>query len=472
MRVTPDQVPGEIARLAHAHDLLLMDSRDHNSGEIVPGLRRLDHYWRGKFDLPWMPRKAMAEYQMLVRRARSNWLRLVVRVLSQRLCVDGFRASSDAEADQVAWARWQANGMDAGQKKLHREALRFGWAYATVWPDAAGSQIRGQSPLLMHAELDSDDITSLTLAIKRWTGRDGARMAVLYDDVAAYRCEWDGASAYRIVDTLEHGLGTLPVVRFANEEDLQGAAESELMPILPIQDRINETLLDRLLAQKFSAFRQRWVTGLAIPEDENGQQVEPFRAMIDRLWVAEDVDTKFGEFDQTDLAPYIAAVSDDVRQMAAISQVPPHFLLGDLANLSAEALVAAESGLKSKVEDKQSAFGESWEAVLRLAALADGDEAGASDTASQVIWRDTEARSQGALVDGLVKLASVGVPLEFILEQYGLTPQTVTRVLEMKTREDRAKASVTAAAFGVEAAHLSPPPTPVSAPMGPMPPMG
>ena len=187
---------------------------------------------------------------------------------------------------------------------------------------------------------------------------------------------------------------------------------------------------------------------MAIPEDENGNPVEPFKAMIDRLWVAEEGVT-FGEFGETSLKPYIEAVADDVRQLAAISQVPPHFLLGDLANLSAEALVAAESGLKAAVGDKQDAFGEAWEDVMRLAAAAAGDETGANDMASQVIWRDTEARSQGALVDGLQKLKAMGVPLRFLLEEYGLTPGTIERVMEQAAAEARQSATVQAAAFGV-----------------------
>lgn len=102
-----------------------------------------------------------------------------------------------------------------------------------------------------------------------------------------------------------------------NRPDLLGEAHSEIEDVLDIQDRINKTLIDRLMAQEFSAFRQRWATGYELPEDEHGQPVEPFRSAVDRLWVAEDSAVKFGEFGATDLTPYLKAAEADVQHMAA-----------------------------------------------------------------------------------------------------------------------------------------------------------
>jgi DNA-binding transcriptional LysR family regulator len=54
---------------------------------------------------------------------------------------------------------------------------------------------------------------------------------------------------------------------------------------------------------------------------------------------------------------------------------------------------------------------------------------------SEVLWRDTETRSPAVLVDTLTKLASIGVPLRFLLERYGLSPQTLDRVMRMTVEE-------------------------------------
>jgi hypothetical protein len=183
------------------------------------------------------------------------------------------------------------------------------------------------------------------------------------------------------------------------------------------------------MAQQYAAFRQRWVTGMAPPIDENGNPMEPFKARVDGLFVAEDADTKFGEFGATDLKGYLDSRESTIQHIATLSQVPPYHLLGKLVNLSAEALAAARDGLDRKVGERESLFGEAWEQTLRLAGLAAGDEAAWEDTAAQVVWRDTSARSLAQTVDALGKLVTMlGVPPQELWEKIpGVTQTDVGR---------------------------------------------
>lgn len=413
-------------------------------------LTRLDRYYRGEQDLPWIPAQARQEFRQMLRRARMNWLRLVVTTIRQRLYVDGFRVAATEDADMSAWGLWQANGMDAKQSAVHTDVLVFGHAFVTVWPDEVlGARIAGESPLAMYARTDLVDPTKVTVAVKTATLMDGSEVAALYDDEAVYRFARTPTNAWSLVSITPHGLGLTPVIKMLNEPDLLGRSASEIEPLLPIQDRIVETLSDRMMAQKYSAFRQRWATGLVVPEDEHGQPVEPFNAAVNRLWIAEDSEVRFGEFGETSLGPYLQAVDADVRHMAALAQVPAAYLLGGMDNISADAIVAAESGLMARVEDKQNTFGETWESAMRLAMLAMGDVEAASDLGSEVIWRDTETRSPAVLVDTLTKLRSIGVPLAYLLERLGLSPQTVERVLEMGAAESLRAAQAQAQAFGM-----------------------
>ena len=413
-------------------------------------LLRLDRYFHGEFDLGWMPRQARPEYRLMLTKARMHFLRLVVRTIRQRLYVDGFRVTATEGSDAQAWSLWQANSMDARQSMVHTDALVYGSAYVTVWPDPElGARIAGESPLAMTVTTAIDDPNRVEYAVKTAT-IDVERIAVLYDNSCAYRFQVDRSSAqWVLVDIVEHNLGITPVVPILNDPDLLGRKSSEIEELLPIQDRINETLADRMMAQKFAAFRQRWATGLVIPEDDDGQPVEPFNSAVDRLWIAEDTDVKFGEFSDTPLSPYLDAVDADVRHMAALAQVPAAYLLGSIDNVSADAITAAEAGLMARVEDKQATYGEAWEQVMRLALAAAGDSGAATDLASEVIWRDTETRSPAVLVDTLTKLRSIGVPLEFLLERYGLTPQGIERVMDMAGREAITSARAQASAFGL-----------------------
>jgi hypothetical protein len=47
--------------------------------------------------------------------------------------------------------------------------------------------------------------------------------------------------------------------------------------MVPLQDGVNKLITDMLVASEFAAFRQRWVTGIEIPRDENNNPIEPFK---------------------------------------------------------------------------------------------------------------------------------------------------------------------------------------------------
>jgi hypothetical protein len=206
-----------------------------------------------------------------------------------------------------------------------------------------------------------------------------------------------------------------------------------------------------LVALQYASFRQRWATGLSIPVDESpfladgetanpnfGKPIEPFEAAVNRLWVSDSPDAKFGDFAQTEVSGHLNAYKSAVQSLAAIAQTPPHVLLGDLVNLSADALAAAEASTQRKTAEYETLFGESWEQVLRLAAAADGDAAAAADDSAQVRWRDTEARSLAQTVDALGKMVQMlGVPAEAAWERIpGVTETDVERWRAMRAETD------------------------------------
>jgi hypothetical protein len=264
------------------------------------------------------------------------------------------------------------------------------------------------------------------------------RQVLLYDENFRYMLVGDAKRGAKLrLDEAaadegigEHGLGVCPVIRFRDGDDLDGdeCVRGEVEPLFDVQDQLNSTTFGRMMAETYAAFRQRWVTGM-VPEDENGVAKAPFQAMVDKLWVAADSDTKFGEFSQTDLAGYLDSAEASVKNMATMSQTPPHNLLGAMVNLSAEALNAARDGLNSKIAERKSVFGEAHEQTLRLAAHAAGDDGGWNDMSAQVVWRDTEARSLAQTVDALGKLVQMlGVPAEVLWEKIpGVTQTDVER---------------------------------------------
>src|SRR5205085_5557231 len=82
-------------------------------------------------------------------------------------------------------------------------------------------------------------------------------------------------------DVIPNPFGVVPVFHFANNADLGQPGRSELEAAIPVQDGLNKSVLDMLVAMEFSAYRQRWAAGIEIEYDEAGKAIAPFKAGVD-----------------------------------------------------------------------------------------------------------------------------------------------------------------------------------------------
>jgi Phage portal protein, SPP1 Gp6-like len=405
-------------------------------------------------------------YAQLLTMSVSNWCRLIVDVVAERLTVGSIQSGSEPVLDTTAWTYWQANNLDAGQVQIHTEALKMGLCYGAVWPrDNMAPRIVGESPTQVHVRYN--EVTGLPVyGVKVWEGRtEGDRYlyVTLYDQFAVYRfrstAQGQKLESYvpRAPQTfdlsslsleprpsdddggpeLDNPMGRVPFVKFTTQPDLLGGYTSEIAGVLPIQDRINKTTADRMMTQEFHAFPQRWVTGIDIPVDPDTKQpIQPFDSALDRLWTAVSPETSFGQFPPNGSEGFLRAIEADIQAMSTQSRTPPHYLIGGMGQFpSGESVRATEYGLSRKVESRQQTYGEAWEEVIRLAALAEGNTSLAEDVALHVEWADVEARSEGELVDALLKMATLGVPTDALWERWGVPPQTIERWKQQRAEE-------------------------------------
>lgn len=354
-----------------------------------------------------IPKDAQPEMLTYARKARTNYLPLVVDILVQSLRVVGFRGTQSRE-NLAVWDIWQANGMDAKQAGLIRGAVAFGHSYGIVLPGDPVPVMAARSARKLTAMyVDPLDDMWPVYALDKVDASTNR----LIDANHIYTISRSRDGRWALTDEQEHGVGVCPVVRFRDRVDLdldmpQGVVES----LIPIQSRIDETVFGMLTAQHFGAFHQRWVTGWTAPKDANGN-TKSLKSSAKNLWTFEDPDVKAGQFQASDLKGYIDSQQSGVRDIAAISQVPPQALLGQMANLSAEALAATEAGKDRRAAEIETSLGESFEQYLRLAANIAGNPDAAGDDSAQVRWADTTARSLAQVVDALGKMATMlGIP--------------------------------------------------------------
>ncbi|WP_068922191.1 phage portal protein [Planobispora rosea] len=436
--------------------------------------RQLNHWWdyySGNPPLPTGPKGPASVYLDFQRKSRTNFLKAVVGASVHRLLAIGV-TDANGQADAQAWLWWQQNRMDSRQKKLWRTALSQSESYVIVGPhprDERRPLITPEHPREVIVEHDPATGERLA-ALKAWYDdieQVGKATVYLPDMIVKYRTPrrsggralpW-GTESWELRQEAEtNPLGEVPVVPFTCAPDLGEDPLPDFAQGIDIQDRINLSMLNRMTAERYSAFRQKYVTGhkfktvtdpetgLPILDPITGQpQIEqPFRPDPGSLWASTGENVKFGEFSQTDLLGYLKVHQADILDLLILTHTPAYYYAGDLINVSSDTVLALDTNHVAKIGEYQTGFGESLEDMFGLAAkIAQVDR---DYTASEVRWKDPRQINPGALADYGVKLKSIGYPLGVVAEKLGESPQMVKRITAGQAQESFLAAALNPAA--------------------------
>lgn len=423
-------------------------------------IRLCEAYYDGDHGLRLSTPLWQTAFQQVFANFSDNWMALVVDSSVERLRVQGFRYGTDQPADADAWAIWQANQLDLYSRIAHTEAIKTGEAYLLVAPpddqDPNTARITVEHPAQCLVAKDPADRRRRLAGIKRWESDDGRWLLTIYLPDAVYRWQsrstvaqrWAGAGGLGTADDWEpredadggevsNPLGVVPLIPLENNPGLLGGGRSDVAPLIAIQDAINKTVADSLIASEYSSLRQRWATGLEVPKDAQGNVLTSTQvdATFRRLWIAENPDARWGEFSVADLGGYVQLTSMLTQHLAALSRTPPHYLLGQIVNASGDALKTAEATLVAKVRAKMVDFSEPWEEAVRLAFMFQGDTERGQVIDAEVVWADPESRTESEHADAIVKQQAVGVPQGMLWEQLGYSPQQIERMRQMQATE-------------------------------------
>ena len=395
-------------------------------------LDRLDRYYHGQQPLAFLAPEARAALGDRLDRLAVNIPRLLVDSIAERLRIVGF------DRDDV-WPAWIGSDLDQLAPLAHREALTLGTSYAVVWAHPDGRpNVSIESPRQMTV-LKDPSTRRIVAAVKRWR-TDSTTEAVLYeaDRITRYSANTVGATTvgYRTVDVLDNPLGTVPVVAFRNATRLLEDGRSEMDDILGLTDALSKLTVDLMVGSEYTARPRRWATGLALGEDEDGEEVSPI-SEGDRMMINEEPDGKFGQLPGSDLAGYETAIGTIMRQISAVSGLPEHMLgIGGGDNpTSADSIRASEAALTARAEARQAAFGRSWEQVARLmVAVRDGVDPERVEV--RVKWADAATRSVAQEADAVTKLYAAGLlPASTALARLGYTADEIEEIRAARRSE-------------------------------------
>lgn len=417
-------------------------------------LDRIYDYTKGVRGAPRVPDGASQEVKDLAKLSVLNMLGLIRDSFVQNLSVVAYRTAT-AKGNSPSWASWQRNRMDARQAEVIRPAVTYGASYLAILPGENGPIWRPRSPrqlLAVYADPHLDEWPEF--ALETWIDKSKAkprRKGLFYDDTHTYELDLGELSSLPTDENRSNpvqitefgevkphrgrsmGKAVCPIVRFVNDRDADDLILGEIAPLISRQQQINNVNFDRLIVSRHGAHPQKVITGWAGTKDET------LAASAKRVWTFEDPDVKAQSFPAANLSGYNDLLSDLIEDLFAVAQVSP-MQAGKLVNVSAETLAAAEANQKRKEALKRESFGESYEQAFRLDAEMSGE--GEVDLAAECVWRDTEARAFGAVVDGVTKLAQQGVPIEEMLYMVpGMTQQRMKAISD-KIRATQGKAEV------------------------------
>ncbi|GAA1466191.1 phage portal protein [Nocardiopsis exhalans] len=418
-------------------------------------------FFKGEPPLPVPPKGLKDAHRRFQEIARTNICGLISNSSVNRLTVTGI-AGPDGEPDEVAWRWWKDNRLPARQKQLYRSALSQSVAYVVVGPHPRDPR----RPLITldHPRttiLERDPATGeVVAALRAWHDDvEGVGRAVVQTPEWIVRYEttkplssrqkmpW-GLESWQVRHRKDGGRsgievnpwGAVTIVPFSCMPQLGEAPEPEFAQAMGIQERLNLSILNRMTAGRYSAYKQKWVkghkftraidpaTGLEILDPVTGQpKVEqPFTPGPDTVWASEGENTQFGEFGQIDLTMFLKEHEADIVSALLVTSTPAYYWLSSLVNISADTVTALDLQHIAKVNEHISNFGESWEMVNRLAGLIAQEERDLTE--AEVRWRDPRQLNPAVVVDAAIKKKSLGYPLSVIAEDMDEPPARVKRI--------------------------------------------
>lgn len=431
-------------------------------------------YYDGDHDLAFATQKFENAFGTLFREFALNLCPVICDAVRDKLRVTGFGVDAIAgEARDVsAGSRhsdtrriWHSNRLDTRAGEVHKEALKNGDAYIIVWPNAHGEAVYYPNRAAnISVTYDEDSPGLISRAAKHWLDADKhVRLNLFYPDrIEKYisRGKSEGAmpdakdfvplaspktqvqgpkSADGKPGTLDMGhwtvpnpYGVVPVFHFANNADIGQLGRSELEAAIPVQDGLNKSVLDMLVAMEFAAYRQRWAAGIEVEYDKDGKTVAPFKAGVEHLWIANDPGARFGDFEAAQLEQFLK-VKDGFRvDIASVTGTPLHYLLQNTGGFpSGESLRKAETRFIAKVRDRQTSFGQVWADVMEFALRIEGRKTARLITE----WEDPAPMSEREVLENILLKKQIGLPVEQALLEAGYGEADIKKMTKINEGE-------------------------------------
>ena len=443
----------------------LLPKLEQQARECEPLMKR----YLGDQPLPKMHENVEPLVKDFVRKARTNWERLIVSGPLSRMRIVAIKTSvdEDFDGDAQAFGTWTSANMKLVVRETHKSMFAMRRGFVIVGRDAGGGLlVTAEDPRSLVAETDPANpyktIASLKLRHNDVAGRDevflymDGRVRVAVRPRKAVRggvrpasystsgLNWDDELSGPIA-----GLDGNPVTEFENEDGL-----AEFEPHLPVLDRITDQIVHRMSIVIAQAFKQRAIKGVPV-KDEAGKDVDYndlLRADPMSVWLL-PATAEMWESGEVNLQPVLLSIRDDIKDMAATSGTPLYSITPDAANGSAEGASTMREGLTFKTEAHIERVDPAWERVASQMLAMTGQESAADRTKLDIRWAKVERFSLSEKANAVAQTQgtlSIKRQLTDILEYSPLDAEAIIDELtdDMVLRQQMAAARGSGAVAG------------------------
>lgn len=419
---------------------------------------------------------------------RVNWSALAVDSVEERLDVEGFRLGGSDELDEDLAEVWQANDLDEGSGEGHVASLVARQSYVMLGPgvDSDVPLVTVEYPDQVAVELDPAT-RRVVAALKVWSSDtvNGAQdMANLWLPGKVCTFEFgkkvDQKKQNWAKSLEQHQTSPLvPVVPMLNRPR-RWKGRSELEPIIPLVDAVNQTATNMLAAIEHHALPRRWAVNVAEQDftDADGNPLPAWKLATGAIWAvprADDDTGVLGEQAQPRVGQFTAADLNNfhgsIRQLAVLASgllgLPPHYLGYASDNpASADAIRSAEARLVKRAERHQRTFGGTWERAMRIALAMMGRDPSEAN-GLETVWRDAATPTRAAQADAAVKMVQAGIiDQEQAQEDAGYTKAQRDAMRQRLGAATSRQDSIVAGLRGIDLGTPSAPVTDAPAPPG------
>lgn len=440
----------------------------------------LDDYYAGKASLRFASKEWANFHQNQYAQFSDNWVSVVADALNERVRVEGVRLPGEdmLAAQNHLWDWWKSNEFEAQSSQGFLETIVAKRSFVIVWGDDEGrpyatwehpSQVLlNVSPSDPRRKVDGikswvDDSTEFLYyytaeGLWKWSRpyygvKNGVTSAGLEVKGTSVETGFalDGWDMYQESDDdqwpVPHPMGVVPIVEFQNRPRLMLGPLSDVAGAKDMQDAINLFWAYLFGAADHASLPARVVMGQAAPKipilDKEGQKIGERTVPLSELqqgrilWLTGQ-DAKVGEWSRANLEDFTKVIEIAVGHLGGQSRTPAHYFVANkgLSNINGETLIATETPLVKKAEEFELYSQRPMRELWRLLALAEGDaELAGIAGLSRTVFAPSGIRSDSQRSDAFVKDRQAGYPFEYLLEKYGESPDSITRIMEMKQRE-------------------------------------